>query len=321
MIKRLVSIIVPVYNSERTLERCVLSLMNQTYKRIEIILIDDGSTDCSYDICHELKKCDNRIVVIHQDNCGVSETRNIGISKSNGEFIMFVDSDDYVEHSFVESYLHYIDSDIDCVYGEFQRNDKNGALVGIDNEFDKPIYIINDKEIDWFSRENFHFSVWAVLFKSKLLENMQFDKQIFVGEDTLFFISVILNCKRIVHIPNYSYHYVQNEDSSFFGEVNEKKLTNIDAYEKIATILEKTSYDSSGAYRKIFDLIVYLFCKSTIRSNRSFNQYIRKKLIENKSKIRCSIIGDWKSIGKFCLLLYFPKILEKLVIYKDKQAL
>lgn len=98
----LVSIVVPVYNSEKYLIKCVDSILKQSYKNLEILLIDDGSTDRSYDICCDLAKKDNRIVVKQKSNGGVSSARNLGILTSNGEFILFVDSDDTVNEKYVE---------------------------------------------------------------------------------------------------------------------------------------------------------------------------------------------------------------------------
>ena len=102
---KLVSVIIPVYNVERYLKKCIDSILNQTYKNLEIILVDDGSTDCSSKICDEYAKNDTRILVIHKANGGQSEARNIGISESKGEYIFFVDSDDYIEYNAIETML------------------------------------------------------------------------------------------------------------------------------------------------------------------------------------------------------------------------
>ena len=101
----LISVIVPVYNVENYLKRCLDSIINQTYQNIEIILIDDGSTDNSGNLCEDYKKIDNRIKVVHKTNGGLSDARNTGIKKAKGKYITFVDSDDYVEYDYVE-YLY-----------------------------------------------------------------------------------------------------------------------------------------------------------------------------------------------------------------------
>ena len=106
----MISIVVPIYNSEKWLEKCVKSLINQTYQDIEILLINDGSKDRSLEICNEYAKKDNRIVVIDKENEGVSATRNLGIKKAQGEFIQFVDSDDYADVQMCEKLLNAIEN-------------------------------------------------------------------------------------------------------------------------------------------------------------------------------------------------------------------
>ena len=97
MTKELISIIVPVYNVEKYLKKCVDSIVNQTYKNLEIILVDDGATDSSGEICDELEKLDNRIKVYHKENGGLSDARNYGVARATGSYIGFVDSDDYID--------------------------------------------------------------------------------------------------------------------------------------------------------------------------------------------------------------------------------
>ena len=104
---KLISVIVPIYNVEEYLNECVDSILNQTYKNLEIILVDDGSTDKSGIICDDYAKIDSRIKVIHKKNGGLSDARNVGIDRALGEFIIFIDSDDYIDHSMCEILLAY----------------------------------------------------------------------------------------------------------------------------------------------------------------------------------------------------------------------
>ena len=99
---RLVSVIIPVYNVEKYLEKCVLSVLNQTYKNLEIILVDDGSTDSSSELCEKLKTLDNRIIVVHKINGGLSDARNAGLNVCKGDYIFFLDSDDYIKSNTIE---------------------------------------------------------------------------------------------------------------------------------------------------------------------------------------------------------------------------
>ena len=106
--EELISIIIPVYNSEKYLQRCIDSIKSQTYNNIEILLIDDGSTDNSLQICNENALKDSRINVIHKKNTGVSDTRNIGIAKSKGKYVSFIDSDDYIEKNYIKKLYNAI---------------------------------------------------------------------------------------------------------------------------------------------------------------------------------------------------------------------
>ena len=105
---KLITIIIPVYNTEKYLKKCVMSIVNQTYKNLEIILIDDGSTDSSPMICDTLAEKDNRITVIHQANGGLSSARNTGLDNMHGDYVMFVDSDDYTDTNMIEFLLNQI---------------------------------------------------------------------------------------------------------------------------------------------------------------------------------------------------------------------
>jgi len=132
-----VSIIVPIYNAEETLDRCIKSLINQTYKNIEIILINDGSTDNSYKICEKYKKKDKRISFFSKKNTGVSDTRNYGYKNSNGDYIMFADADDYMETNMVDKMLSVLEKEkaslTCCIY--FDNNKE--AQKKLENNIEK----------------------------------------------------------------------------------------------------------------------------------------------------------------------------------------
>ena len=124
--EELLSIIVPVYNVEKYLNRCIESIVNQTYKTIEIILIDDGSSDNSSYLCDEWAKKDSRIKVVHKQNGGVSSARNQGIKVATGEYVQFVDSDDYLDVDFCKNIMSEYSDDIDLVVSGFTIIDDSG---------------------------------------------------------------------------------------------------------------------------------------------------------------------------------------------------
>ena len=113
-----ISVIVPIYNTSLYLEECINSIVNQTYTNIEIILINDGSTDRSLEICHKLSKCDKRIKVLDKEHTGIADSRNVGLNNASGEFISFIDSDDYISNDMYENMIRYMEKyDLDIAEG------------------------------------------------------------------------------------------------------------------------------------------------------------------------------------------------------------
>ena len=125
----LISVVVPVYNVEKYLKKSIESIINQTYKNLEIIIIDDGSSDDSYNVCKKYKEIDSRIILIHTENKGVSHARNLGLSKANGKYLIFIDSDDYIEDNMIEilyTNLKKTKSDLSICMYEIVKGDDEG---------------------------------------------------------------------------------------------------------------------------------------------------------------------------------------------------
>lgn len=203
----LISIIIPVYKCEKHIDNCVQSIMDQTYTNLEIILVDDGSPDNSGKICDEYAKRDSRIVVIHQKNGGVSAARNAGIACSTGEYIMFVDSDDWVDKTIVQH-----------LYSNLEEKNADMSICRhytvIDNtHFQKSlceaIYVSGDKEIADYVHNQFNTAPirapWATLYKRGLVGN--FLKEMEFGEDTLFKIDCFERAKTVVVSDRMLYYY------------------------------------------------------------------------------------------------------------------
>ena len=157
-----VSVIVPIYNVERYIEKCVKSLMEQDYKNIEIILVDDGSSDRSADIIDRLALKDNRITVIHKENGGVSSARNAGMKVAVGDYIMFVDGDDWVEHEYVSYFLNIVVSS-GCSIGMNTKNFYAGSL----QTMDKAYMITAEKAIEWIYMGKLSVAVWNKIYDEK----------------------------------------------------------------------------------------------------------------------------------------------------------
>ena len=210
--KYLVSIIVPMYNSEKYIVRCIDSLLEQSYENIEIIVVDDGSSDNGVDIIK--KYSDNRINIYQKKNEGVSATRNFGIEKSNGDFLLFVDSDDYVSKDIVEIMVDKIKNINSMV---FCNNDEIWS-----NRVEKRILFTGDNvQLDKTNVLRVIASGKAGLVCSKLVSNrvikennIMFDKNLKVGEDQLFFLKVAQYTKEFKYVNKSLYFYDRTNENS-----------------------------------------------------------------------------------------------------------
>lgn len=212
--KDLVSIVIPVYNSEAYLKRCVDSMIDQTYTNLEIILVDDGSTDTSSQMCDALKAQDNRITVIHKENGGLSSARNAGIDIARGEYIVFVDSDDFMDTRAVEKMLaksHQYNAEIVICnrYYYYEDGKKLLRYKIIDNDLvmdsEEAIYELN-------SYKNFDMSAHCKLFKRNLFSDIHFPLGK-ISED--FYIMYLLfdKAEKLVYMSEPLYFYLQRRGS------------------------------------------------------------------------------------------------------------
>jgi len=229
-----ISIIVPVYNVELYLEKCIESIINQTYTNIEIILVDDGATDSSGNICDLYSKKDSRIKVIHKRNGGLSDARNVGIEKAVGQYLMFVDSDDYIDKTMCEKLYNALKKQkTDMAMCDIVSVDINGNKVQHMNG--KSPIIGNELNIDeifnkFSDRDYWYFVVaWNKLYHKKLFEKVRypFGK---IHEDEFVFHHLLDICKTVAIVPECLYHYVQRENSIVNSKKTIKSLDGAEAF-------------------------------------------------------------------------------------------
>lgn len=244
--KEKISIIVPVYNVEKYIKRCIESILNQTYSNLEIILIDDGSIDKSGIICDELKKTDNRILVFHKKNEGVSSARNIGIKNASGEYLLFIDSDDHLEKNMIEVLYNNLKSNnADISICEYYIEHENGEIKRRHNQEEKFIlgkedfynYILKDKYFGGY--------LFNKLIKRNLIYNKNdtilFNENIHICEDLFFLCRVAHNISKAYYTTTPYYYYMQREDGALRSIYSNKQLSNFYAYSKIIEIYNKNS--------------------------------------------------------------------------------
>lgn len=246
-----VSIIMPVYNCGTRMVRAIDSVLNQSYKNIQLILIDDGSRDNSPSICDQYARTDYRVEVVHQKNGGASSARNTGLEKVKGDYVAFVDADDEVSELYIEVLL-YVATITNTKISTCE------AFYCTDNDWKKQIVngvtprIINVEDYN-FMKEWSHATVWGALFHRSVLMNLKFDTSIFVGEDSLFFANALVKCDAVSYVSNNLYYYFLYDSSLSHGTYDKKRLTEFVAWEKIHDIVAAKSniLDVSSRARKV----------------------------------------------------------------------
>lgn len=206
-----VSIIVPIYNKENYLEECLNSIINQTYNNLEIILINDESTDNSLKICKNYQKKDKRIIIINQKNKGESGSRNAGIKKATGKYIAFIDGDDFVDNNFIEV-LHNNINNCDMASVGYTQNFKEKIEY-----YNSTTKLYNKQEFLSILLSNTSLRCFATkLYKTNIIKdnNILFNTDIAVGPDYLFLITYINNCKKINCDNSTFYHVVMSDNSA-----------------------------------------------------------------------------------------------------------
>ena len=221
-----ISIIVPVYNVQNELDRCVNSLVNQTYNNIEIILVDDGSTDASPIMCDEWAKKDTRIQVIHKINGGLSDARNCGLNQAIGDYILYVDSDDFIDLDSCERFiLSTMNQKIDIVVGNaIMEKEQSNELINHTSVLSNKIYNSKDFIIECIKSFQWYAPAWLNMYRREFLieHNLFFKKGIYF-EDVEMLPRVFLSAKDITCLEGIFYHYVIRDNSIMTSQKNEKK--------------------------------------------------------------------------------------------------
>lgn len=248
-----ISVIIPVYNIEKHLQRCINSILTQTFTDFEILLIDDGSTDKSGNICDEYANKDNRIKVFHKENGGVSSARNVGLRNALGHWIAFVDSDDFVDPNWLQSFDPYDETYMLKMQGytalnkniQFKCTLSKEKIIGKKN--------ILNKLIELEKKQNTVFRVpWSKLYKNKIIKenNINFNESISLGEDYLFSLYYLLQISSLYITDDIKYNYcIEN------STLNKKKYSfshNIYTYNEFNIVankfLERTKYTTFYSY-------------------------------------------------------------------------
>ena len=294
MEKEKVSIIIPVYNSESTLKRCIESVINQTYKNIEILIINDGSKDKSLNIMNEYKNKDERIIVINQKNKGLSGARNTGVNNATGDYITFIDSDDYIKPNLVKDTIKIFEEyECDVVRNNYELSYENGKTE-LRNEMYEENRIINIEEKKEELIQNILLGKvqsysWLLTIKREILDknNLEFDEDIFFMEDIVFIIRLIFCIKNIYFVREPNYFYYQSNENSLTKDTKKyvKNINNILVMKKRLEKILKMHINEFENYIKIINT-VYLngiigYLKISVRNSGNY-----KEILDELKKIR-----------------------------------
>lgn len=229
--EELISVIIPIYNVGKYLDKCIQSVVNQTYKNLEIILIDDGSSDNCPEMCDEWAQRDTRIKVIHKKNGGISETRNVGLAAATGQYIGFVDSDDYIVPQMYEKlYWEIRDKDAAIAMCNLEKIKEDGTKIPLSSPVKSEVFSGKEglkkilKTGSWY-----YIALWNKLYTREVLEGITFP----VGkihEDEFAFHRIYYRASKIVSIEEKMYNYLQRPGSIMNGE---QRIKHLDAIESI----------------------------------------------------------------------------------------
>lgn len=233
-----ISIIVPIYNVEKYLNRCISSLVQQTYNNLEIILVDDGSPDNSAEICEEWKKKDSRIIVFHKKNGGLSDARNYGIECSHGDYIAFVDSDDYVDLNMYQTMLASMlknECKLACCGRYYKTKNQEIQSRCLNNE---TVFTDSEAIHQLLTNGCIEEAVWDKLYSASLWKDLRFPKGE-INEDIVVIPEILRRSERIVHVGLPLYYYCYNGSSITKSGYSKKKDVMIDHLQALEKYIHK----------------------------------------------------------------------------------
>lgn len=318
-----VSIIVPIYNVEKYLDRCMQSLLRQTLKEIEIILVDDGSPDRCPQMCDEYARMDARVKVIHKENAGLGFARNSGLDIARGEYIAFVDSDDYVERSMYEDlYREAVKSDADVVFAGFKTETQPGIWRDSNEVSQRTEW--NGEGVEEFmldmiacapyvkQERKYQMSVWHSIYRTSIIreKNLRFLSERDVASEDLPFQVDFLQCtKKVVYLPESYYYYCLNGTS-------------------LTASFKPEKYDSFRLLYNVLNEKIVHSDEHKLRTARFFIGYVRGQILHMISSNYKNCIPEirkicndslWKEVSVFFFpsyLPYYPAIVYKLILLK-----
>ena len=253
----LISVIVPVYNSEKFLESCINSILAQSHNHLEILCINDGSTDSSLYILKQKACSDSRIKVFTQENAGVSSARNVGLSMAKGEYITFVDSDDELDPDMYEVLLNLAEKyQADIAHCGYKKIHLDGSAKDVRGTKELLIQDGLEASKDLLSGQHFTGGLWNKLYRAELIQNTRFDETLKINEDVLFNAELFQRAGTAVFYDAPKYHYFERQSSTCSRTSSiRKKQDTVAAAEKIWGIYKNSPVEVSAANKLYYSLL------------------------------------------------------------------
>lgn len=274
----LISIIIPVYNlGKRNLELCLNSVVSQTYKNLEILIVDNGSSDDSREICRRFTLTDSRIILLQEEKRGVSNARNLGLDSFHGEYCCFIDGDDIVLPVYIEKlYQALVECRTEIAMCDFKVTDSHNAKASWDYRDLECKKITFDENSTFFLGKYTHKGVPAIMFHKDIVRNVRFDADIHVSEDVLFLANIWHDHSDFAYVPIPMYEYIRYGDSAYNSGFSEKKLTAIDAWRQIREIYKdcdkRLRVNIEAGFLNVYLGLVQDICRSDM--SLSYKDYV-----------------------------------------------
>lgn len=317
----LISVIIPVYNVEQYITECVDSVIKQKYRNLEIILVDDGSTDNSGTICDRISNLDERIKVIHKANGGLSDARNSGMKIANGKYLLFLDSDDYLPLSAISTLYHICEcKNADIVIGKMIRTSERGELDS--NQIEKNIFVYKSENalIEMLYGNKFNTSACGKLFRRELFNDLNFPFGKF-SEDLFTIYKTILNAKRIIYTNHVTYFYYYRYEGSLV--VSKYYGKHIEAIEAVDCISKSIDLENKEMYNAISNQYINVIYDIASR-NPSIEEFENSKIINPLRTYRKNVLFNRHSpirlrIFAFLSYLGFNNLIRIVSCYNHKK--
>lgn len=312
----LISVVVPAYNCENTIERCLKSVLNQTYRSLQVIVVNDGSTDNTESVVKRIQNEDSRVKMVSTPNCGVSHARNIGIETAEGEYIAFLDADDFIDSTMYESLVSLIQKhQVQIAHCSYKNVNENGEIISIVGNTGKILQQGHDEAIECFLTDRlFCEALWNKLYSKDLFDTVRLNEDLRINEDVLANFQLFKSVEKSVFYDRSFYSYVDNSHS-----VTHSESGGLFSAEQALTVAKMIYQLSVG---ESYELLAKR--KVAVKALNLYKEFVRcendKTIIEKTVLLKNEIKG-YKSLYlrkndkiAYCLLMYFPRFFK--LIYR-----